>query len=150
MPDQAALIGYTSGTTGRPKGAVLSHANLLTGSESVRVAWRWTESDRLVLALPLFHAHGLCVGLHGTLLAGASAVLLGRFDVDAVLDAAAEHDASMFFGVPTMYHRLAKSARAGELARPSPAACLGLRRCPPSSTEPSPSAAASVCSSATG
>lgn len=117
MPDQAALIGYTSGTTGRPKGAVLSHANLLTGSESVRVAWRWTESDRLVLALPLFHAHGLCVGLHGTLLAGASAVLLGRFDVDAVLDAAAEHDASMFFGVPTMYHRLAKSARAGELAR---------------------------------
>ncbi len=87
-----ALIGYTSGTTGSPKGAILSHGNLLAGSEAVRLAWRWTEADRLVLALPLFHVHGLCVGLHGTLLAGASAVLLPRFDVDAVLDAVAEHD----------------------------------------------------------
>jgi malonyl-CoA/methylmalonyl-CoA synthetase len=115
-PDDPALIGYTSGTTGSPKGAVLTHANLLAGSESVRLAWRWTGSDRLVLALPLFHVHGLCVGLHGTLLAGASAVLLPRFDVDAVLDAASGHDASLFFGVPTMYHRLAQSARVSELA----------------------------------
>ena len=115
--EDPALIGYTSGTTGSPKGAVLSHANLLAGSESVGLAWRWTPADRLVLALPLFHAHGLCVGLHGTLLAGASAVLLPRFDVDQVLDAAGEHRASMFFGVPTMYHRLAQSPRVGELAR---------------------------------
>ena len=111
------MIGYTSGTTGSPKGAVLSHANLLAGSESVGLAWRWAPADRLVLALPLFHAHGLCVGLHGTLLAGASAVLLPRFEADAVLDAAREHEASMFFGVPTMYHRLAQSARVSELAR---------------------------------
>jgi malonyl-CoA/methylmalonyl-CoA synthetase len=116
-PDDPALIGYTSGTTGSPKGAVLSHANLLAGSESVGLAWRWTSGDRLVLALPLFHVHGLCVGLHGALLAGASAVLLPRFEVDAVLDAAREHEASMFFGVPTMYHRLAQSARVDELAR---------------------------------
>jgi malonyl-CoA/methylmalonyl-CoA synthetase len=116
-PEDPALIGYTSGTTGSPKGAVLSHANLLAGSESVALAWRWTAADRLVLALPLFHAHGLCVGLHGTLLAGASAVLLPRFEVDAVLDAAGEHEVSMFFGVPTMYHRLAQSARVSELAR---------------------------------
>jgi malonyl-CoA/methylmalonyl-CoA synthetase len=116
-PEDPALIGYTSGTTGSPKGALLSHANLLAGSESVGLAWQWTAADRLVLALPLFHAHGLCVGLHGTLLAGASAVLLPRFEVDAVLDAAREHAASMFFGVPTMYHRLAQSPRAGELAR---------------------------------
>ena len=116
-PDQPAQIGYTSGTTGTPKGAVLTHANLLAGSESIGLAWRWSESDRLVLALPLFHAHGLCVGLHGTLLAGASAVLLPRFDVDSVLDAASSHDASLFFGVPTMYHRLAESSRVGELAR---------------------------------
>ena len=101
-----------------PKGAVLSHANLLAGSESVALAWRWTrDATGSCWPCPLFHAHGLCVGLHGTLLAGASAVLLPRFDVDAVLDAAAEHDASMFFGVPTMYHRLAKSPRVGELAR---------------------------------
>jgi malonyl-CoA/methylmalonyl-CoA synthetase len=115
--DAPALIGYTSGTTGVPKGAVLSHANLLAGTEAVRVAWRWTESDRLVLALPLFHVHGLCVGLHGTLLAGASAVLLPRFDVDSVLDAAGEQGATLFFGVPTMYHRLARSSRAPELGR---------------------------------
>jgi malonyl-CoA/methylmalonyl-CoA synthetase len=116
-PEDPALIGYTSGTTGSPKGAVLSHANLLAGSESVALAWRWTAADRLVLALPLFHVHGLCVGLHGTLLAGASAVLLPRFETDAVLDVAGEHRASMFFGVPTMYHRLARSPRVGELAR---------------------------------
>jgi malonyl-CoA/methylmalonyl-CoA synthetase len=116
-PEAPALIGYTSGTTGAPKGAVLSHANLLAGTESVAIAWRWTASDRLVLALPLFHVHGLCVGLHGTLLAGASAVLLERFDVGAVLDAADTHDASLFFGVPTMYHRLARSPRIAELSR---------------------------------
>jgi malonyl-CoA/methylmalonyl-CoA synthetase len=115
--DDPALIGYTSGTTGNPKGAVLSHANLLAGCESVRLAWRWNGEDRLVLALPLFHVHGLAVGLHGTLLAGGSAVLLPRFDVEAVLDAAREHDASLFFGVPTMYHRVARSPRVGELAR---------------------------------
>ena len=117
LPEDPALIGYTSGTTGSPKGALLSHANLLAGSKSVGLAWRWTAADRLVLALPLFHAHGLCVGLHGTLLAGASAALLPRFEVGAVLDAAHEHGASMFFGVPTMYHRLARSSRVSELAR---------------------------------
>ena len=116
-PGDPAILGYTSGTTGAPKGAVLSHRNLLASSESVRRAWRWTADDRLVLALPLFHIHGLGVGLQGTLLAGASAVLLPRFDPDAVLDAAAAHDATLFFGVPTMYARLAASARLGELGR---------------------------------
>jgi len=114
-PDAPALIGYTSGTTGRPKGAVLSHANLLASAEALRLAWRWQPDDRLVLSLPLFHMHGLGVGLHGTLLAGASAVLLERFDVDAVLDAAAGSAATLFFGVPTMYTRLAGSPRAAEL-----------------------------------
>jgi malonyl-CoA/methylmalonyl-CoA synthetase len=114
-PADAALIGYTSGTTGRPKGAVLSHANLLASAESLRVAWRWTPADRLVLALPLFHMHGLGVGLHGTLHAGASALLLPRFEPDAVLDAIAATNATLFFGVPTMYHRLADSPRAAEM-----------------------------------
>jgi malonyl-CoA/methylmalonyl-CoA synthetase len=111
-----AIIGYTSGTTGAPKGAVLSHANLLAGAGSVRWAWRWTPDDRLVLCLPLFHMHGLGVGLHGTLLAGASVVLLPAFEVDAVLDAVRQHHATLFFGVPTMYRRLAASPRAPELA----------------------------------
>ena len=112
-----ALLGYTSGTTGVPKGAVLTHGNLLAGAESVRIAWRWTPEDRLVLALPLFHMHGLGVGLHGTLLTGASAVLLDGFSPDEVLDAADAHDATLFFGVPTMYTRLAQSPKVGELSR---------------------------------
>jgi malonyl-CoA/methylmalonyl-CoA synthetase len=113
--DDPALICYTSGTTGTPKGAVLTHGNLLASAEAVRLAWRWSPDDRLVLALPLFHVHGLGVGLHGTLVAGASAVLLPRFDVDAVLDAAAAPGGTLFFGVPTMYQRLARSPRLGEL-----------------------------------
>lgn len=112
-----ALLGYTSGTTGMPKGAVLTHGNLLAGAESVRIAWRWEPEDRLVLALPLFHMHGLGVGLHGTLLTGASAVLLNGFSPDAMLDAATAHNATLFFGVPTMFTRLAQSQRIAELSR---------------------------------
>jgi malonyl-CoA/methylmalonyl-CoA synthetase len=115
-PEDVALLCYTSGTTGTPKGAMLTHGNTLASCEALRLAWRWTEDDRLVLALPLFHMHGLGVGLHGTLLCGGSAVLLPRFDADAVLDAAREHHATLFFGVPTMYARLAASARVAELA----------------------------------
>ncbi len=115
--DDVALLCYTSGTTGAPKGAMLTHGNALASAEALRLAWRWTELDRLVLALPLFHVHGLGVGLHGTLLAGGSAVLLPRFDTDAVFDAARDHAASLFFGVPTMYARLASSPRVAELAR---------------------------------
>jgi malonyl-CoA/methylmalonyl-CoA synthetase len=116
-PDDPALICYTSGTTGAPKGAVLRHRNLLAAAESVRVAWRWEPDDRLVHALPVFHAHGLCVGVYGTLLAGASAVLLPGFEPDALAEAAQAEHASLFFGVPTMYHRLLRSGRAPELGR---------------------------------
>ncbi|WP_420444776.1 class I adenylate-forming enzyme family protein [Candidatus Poriferisodalis sp.] len=115
-PDEPALIGYTSGTTGRAKGAVLSHRNLLASVRALELAWRWTPDDVLVLALPLFHMHGLGVGLHGTLTVGAQAVLQPTFDPDAVFDAIAEHRATMFFGVPTMYSRLVASPRAGELS----------------------------------
>ncbi|HXA28446.1 MAG TPA: AMP-binding protein [Candidatus Angelobacter sp.] len=117
VPPDPALLMYTSGTTGTPKGALLSHANLLAGAAALRLAWRWTERDRLILALPLFHAHGLAVGLNGTLLSGAQAVLLPRFDSAAVLDAAQAHGATLFFGVPTMYARLAADPRAHQLAR---------------------------------
>jgi malonyl-CoA/methylmalonyl-CoA synthetase len=115
--DDPALIGYTSGTTGRPKGAVLSHANVLASVEALLIAWRWDDADCLVLSLPLFHMHGLGVGLHGTLAAGATTVLLDAFDPTAVLDAAAQHQASLFFGVPTMYRRLLDHPRAPELGR---------------------------------
>ena len=116
-PGDVALIAYTSGTTGAPKGAVLTHGNLLANCASIAMTWRWSEDDRLVHALPIFHGHGLCVALYTSLFMGSSVVLLPRFDVDAVLDASERHQATMFFGVPTMYHRLAASSRVEELAR---------------------------------
>ena len=115
-PDDPALIAYTSGTTGAPKGAVLRHRNLLAGVESVIRAWRMTPEDRLVHCLPIFHAHGLVVGAYGTMTAGGSAVLLPGFDAVGVADAVVAHRTSLFFGVPTMYHRLVASGRAGDLA----------------------------------
>jgi malonyl-CoA/methylmalonyl-CoA synthetase len=117
-PQADALIVYTSGTTGRPKGAVHTHASLRAGVGALVQAWGWQPDDRLLLALPLFHVHGLGAGLFGTLSAGASAVVFDRFDEEAIVTAP---DATMFFGVPTMYHRLAASGRAGLLA--------GLRLC---------------------
>jgi malonyl-CoA/methylmalonyl-CoA synthetase len=114
LPADDALIVYTSGTTGQPKGAVHTHRSLLAGVTSLRLAWGWTPEDRLILALPLFHVHGLCAGLFGTLAAGSTAILCERFTPDAVADAAVI--GTMFFGVPTMYHRLVESGRAGELS----------------------------------
>src|SRR5207237_970724 len=102
-----------SGTTGAPKGVVLSHGNLLASAEALLIAWRWTSEDRLILALPLFHMHGLGVGVHGTLLAGASAILQPKFDPQTVLAAAS--GATMFFGVPPMYSQLVKATGAERL-----------------------------------
>ena len=79
-PGDPALLCYTSGTTGAPKGAVLSHGNLLASAEALRLAWRWTGEDRLVLALPLFHIHGLGVGRP----AGAEALRHDRDDHERV------------------------------------------------------------------
>jgi malonyl-CoA/methylmalonyl-CoA synthetase len=115
-PGADALIVYTSGTTGRPKGAVHTHASLLAAVGALVQAWGWQTDDRLLLALPLFHVHGLAAGLFGTLAAGASAVVFDRFDEEAIVSAAGAEAATMFFGVPTMYHRLAASGRAGGLA----------------------------------
>ncbi len=112
-PDDDALIVYTSGTTGRPKGAVHTHASLLAGVSALLTAWDWRAEDRLVLCLPLFHVHGLCAGLFGTLTAGASAVVFDRFDEEAILRAAPT--GTLFFGVPTMYHRLAATGESSAL-----------------------------------
>jgi malonyl-CoA/methylmalonyl-CoA synthetase len=112
-PDDDALIVYTSGTTGKPKGAVHTHGSLLAGVGALHAAWGWTADDRLLLCLPLFHVHGLCAGLFGALTAGAAAAVYDRFDEEAILQAASRN--SMFFGVPTMYHRLASTGHASAL-----------------------------------
>jgi malonyl-CoA/methylmalonyl-CoA synthetase len=107
-----AVIAYTSGTTGQAKGALLTHRNLVSNISAVTSTWRWTESDRLLLVLPLFHAHGLMVGLHGTLFLGATAIVRRRFVAAEVLSALQDPAAgvTLFFGVPTMYARLLAEA----------------------------------------
>jgi malonyl-CoA/methylmalonyl-CoA synthetase len=107
-PESPAAILYTSGTTGRPKGAVLDHGGLLAQARGAIEMWRWTRADVLVHALPLFHLHGLGMGLHGTLLSGGSATLI-HFSPEAVVAELTRDDeirGTMFFGVPSMYQRL--------------------------------------------
>ncbi len=112
-PDDVAVLIYTSGTTGRAKGAMLTHGNLAAIAAQVNEAWRWTAADRLLLTLPLFHVHGLGAGLNGTLAAGGSLLLRERFEAAEVIAALARGEATMFFGVPTMYVRFLEKAPAG-------------------------------------
>ncbi|MFO0982370.1 MAG: acyl-CoA synthetase [Planctomycetota bacterium] len=105
VPGLAAVL-YTSGTTGKPKGAMLTHGNLAANCEALHRAWRWTEHDVLLHALPLFHVHGLFVALHGALRAGATVVMTARFDAARTLELIAAKQCTVFMGVPTMYHRL--------------------------------------------
>ena len=102
--DDLAAILYTSGTTGRSKGAMLSHANLACNSEALRDYWRFTADDVLIHALPIFHTHGLFVATNVALLAGASVHFLPGFDADAII--AAMPGATALMGVPTFYPRL--------------------------------------------
>jgi malonyl-CoA/methylmalonyl-CoA synthetase len=108
--EDLAVIAYTSGTTGRSKGAMLLHSNLVANAEAVCTAWHWTAKDTLLLALPLFHTHGLMVGAHGTFFTGASAELHRKFDAAEAYDVLLEGRVTMFFGVPTMYTRLLREA----------------------------------------
>ncbi|KUN28792.1 acyl-CoA synthetase [Streptomyces antibioticus] len=103
-----ALIVYTSGTTGPPKGAVLPRRAITATLDALADAWQWTGDDVLVHGLPLFHVHGLVLGILGPLRRGGSVRHLGRFTTEGVareLNAGA----TMLFGVPTMYHRIAQS-----------------------------------------
>ena len=101
--DLAAIL-YTSGTTGRSKGAMLSHGNLASNSLTLRDCWRFTSADRLIHALPIFHTHGLFVATNIALMAGASLLFHARFDAGAVL--ADFPRATALMGVPTFYTRL--------------------------------------------
>ena len=112
--DDLAVIAYTSGTTGRAKGATLTHSNFVSNSRAVTRAWGWTAADHLLLALPLFHMHGLGVGLHGTLLQGSMITLKRTFDAAEVLSELRRGHVTMFFGVPTTVSRLLSEARRSE------------------------------------
>src|SRR5215217_4632883 len=106
-----ALIVYTSGTTGRPKGAVLPRRAIASNLDALADAWEWTGDDVLTHGLPLFHVHGLVIGLLGPLRRGGALRHLGRFE-PAAAAAALRGGATMLFGVPTMYHRLGRAAEA--------------------------------------
>jgi acyl-CoA synthetase (AMP-forming)/AMP-acid ligase II len=114
-PDDIAVLAYTSGTTGKPKGVPLTHRNLLTSIRSAMAAWQWTPDDVLTHALPLFHQHGLS-GVHATLIGGSSARIFSKFS-DSLVESM--RSASVLFAVPTIYSRLVDS----------PDAFAGLRLC---------------------
>ena len=102
--DDLAAILYTSGTTGRSKGAMLSHGNLLSNALALKDYWDWQPGDVLIHALPIFHVHGLFVASHGALLNGSKMLWFSRFDPKAVV--ARLPEATVFMGVPTLYVRL--------------------------------------------
>jgi malonyl-CoA/methylmalonyl-CoA synthetase len=115
-PEAPALIVYTSGTTGPPKGVVLPRRAIASNLDALAAAWEWTGRDTVVHGLPLFHVHGLIIGVLGPLRRGGAVHHVGRFDTAAVAGALA-WGATMLFGVPTMYHRLARDCeRDAELA----------------------------------
>jgi len=117
--DDLCAILYTSGTTGRSKGAMLSHGNLLSNAQVLKTYWGWKPGDVLIHALPIFHVHGLFVASHGALLNGSKMIWLDRFEPKTVI--AKLPEATVFMGVPTLYVRL--------LAEPAltRAACADMR-----------------------
>ena len=117
--DDLALIVYTSGTTGDPKGAMITHGNLAAEADALLEAWGWTADDRLLTALPLFHVHGLVVALMTGLASGGSVVLQPAFEACEFLASMRQHVVTMAFCVPTMLHRLA--------SEPDVATVAGLR-----------------------
>ena len=147
--DDLAAFLYTSGTTGKSKGAMLSHGNLASNAAALRDAWRFTADDRLLHALPIFHTHGLFVATNITLMAGGSLIYLPRFDLADMMRLLPKATAMM--GVPTFYTRLLSrpdftrelvahmrcSSRARHRSRPRP-----IRSSAPAPVTPSSSATA--------
>ncbi|MFN8080743.1 MAG: AMP-binding protein [Kineosporiaceae bacterium] len=112
-PDDAALLIYTSGTTGAPKGAVLGRRALAAGLDALAEAWQWTAADRLVHGLPLFHVHGLVLGMLGALRAGSPVIHTGRPTPEAYAAASG----TLYFGVPTVWSRVVAEPAAAQALR---------------------------------
>lgn len=131
--DDAALVMYTSGTTGRPKGVVHTHASLLAGGWTPTLAHALTPEDRALCVLPMYHINGLCVTVMGALVSGGSVVLAPRFSASAFWDQVETHDITWFSVVPTIVSHLLHGA-----AEPSPQVKARLRfgRCASSPLAP--------------
>jgi len=104
--DDVAMICYTSGTTGKSKGATITHRNLISNMMDLKKIWHWTDRDVLLHVLPLFHVHGLAVALHGSLNAGSTLIMLEKFDPARTWEMIETEKCTMLMGVPTMYQRL--------------------------------------------
>jgi malonyl-CoA/methylmalonyl-CoA synthetase len=109
-PDDPGLIVYTSGTTGRPKGAVLTQKNLVHDAKNIILIWKIMDSDVLCHALPFFHVHGLCFALHTSLMAGCHIIMFDQFSPQMVMDALRKKEepymCTVFMAVPSMYTKL--------------------------------------------
>jgi malonyl-CoA/methylmalonyl-CoA synthetase len=108
-PEDTAFVMYTSGTTGPPKGVQIPRRAVASNLDALAEIWRWTAEDRLTHALPVFHVHGLVIGLLGPLRRGGHVEHAGRFSPQALAQAL-QNGATMMFGVPTMYTRIAREA----------------------------------------
>ncbi|MET0132757.1 MAG: acyl-CoA synthetase [Kibdelosporangium sp.] len=143
--EHPAFVVYTSGTTGPPKGVVLPRRAVTSNLGALADAWEWTDSDVLVHGLPLFHVHGLILGIVGPLYLGGSVRHIGKFS-SAAIAAELTSGATMMFGVPTMYHRLAQDVERD----PSLASAIGRARLLVSGSAALPAADHSRISAATG
>jgi malonyl-CoA/methylmalonyl-CoA synthetase len=114
LPEDLAAILYTSGTTGRPKGTMLSHRNLASNARTLRALWGFEPGDVLLHALPIFHTHGLFVATNCSIANGSAMVFLPKFEIDAVLEALPR--CTVMMGVPTFYSRLLAEDRFGGAA----------------------------------
>ncbi|MDD7935353.1 acyl-CoA synthetase [Actinomycetospora straminea] len=117
--DGPALVLYTSGTTGAPKGVLLSRAAMGAGLDGLAEAWDWTARDTLAHGLPLFHVHGLVLGVFGALRIGSPLVHVGRPKPSAYAAAVRDHGATLLFGVPTIWSRIAADPQAAAALRPA-------------------------------
>jgi fatty acid CoA ligase FadD36 len=118
-PDATAMIIYTSGTTGLPKGVQLSRRAVAADLDALAEAWQWTPDDVLVHGLPLFHVHGLVLGLLGSLRIGNRFVHTGRPTPAGYAQACSEWGGSLFFAVPTVWSRVVADGPAAEALRPA-------------------------------
>jgi len=107
--EDVALLCYTAGTTGRSKGAMITHENLIQNMKALSQAWRWTDRDKLLHVLPLFHIHGLTVALHGGLYAGSTIMMEERFDPYEAWRILEAERCTMLMAVPTIYQRMSQA-----------------------------------------